>query len=114
MSKGVHGNRFAALALASALAGFSSMPAHAEPPQPAGSDAPAYSVNTSLAANLKSLSGKRVTVHLKSGTALTGTVKAVGDHLVHLEKLEGRDFFDALVATDEVGAIDTRARTPGR
>jgi len=80
----------------------------------ASSDAPVFATSATLADNLKSLSGKRVTIYLKSGTSLSGTIKATGDHLLHLEKLEGKDYFDALILMQEVAAIDTRARTSGR
>jgi len=78
------------------------------------SDAPVFATSATLADNLKGLSGKRVTIYLKSGTSLSGTIKATGDHLLHLEKLEGKDYFDALILMQEVAAIDTRARTSGR
>jgi len=72
----------------------------------------ALATNTTLAANLKSLSGKRVTLYLKSGASLGGIVKSVGEHLVHLEKLDNnRDFYDALVSMEQIAAIDTRARS---
>ena len=70
----------------------------------------AYSVNSSMADNLGSLLGKKVRVSLANGTSLTGTVKAVSNELLHLEKLEGKEFFDALVRIAEIGAIDTRFR----
>lgn len=69
-----------------------------------------YNVNASLADNLKPLVGKYVCITLKSGTVLAGTVKAVGDQMVHLEKLERKDFFDALIRMDEIAAIDTKFR----
>jgi len=49
-----------------------------------------YDVNFSLEDNLKSLAGKRVYVTLDSGKTFTGTVKEVGNHLLWLEKLEGK------------------------
>ena len=70
----------------------------------------AYNVQSSLAENLKALVGKKVSVTLKSGNTLTGLVKAVGDHLIHLEKLAGKDYFDALIRLDSITAIDTRFR----
>jgi len=69
-----------------------------------------YNVKASMADNLKTLVGKFVYITLKSGTVLAGTVKEVGDHMVHLEKLERKDFFDALVRVDEIAAIDTKFR----
>jgi len=69
-----------------------------------------YDVNTAMADNLKSLLGKKVRVTLSTGVAFTGNVKAVGTELLHLEKLEGREFFDALLRISEITAIDTRFR----
>ena len=69
-----------------------------------------YSVNSSLSDNLKSLIGKKVYVTLNSGKTFTGFVKEVGNHLMHLEKLEGKDYFDALLRIEDISAIDTKFR----
>ncbi len=69
-----------------------------------------YNVNSSLADNLKSLIGKKVYVSLDSGKIFTGFVKEVGNHLMHLEKLVGKDYFDALIRIENISAIDTRFR----
>ncbi len=90
---------------------FVSVAAFADTAPASGSDAAIYATNTSLAANLKNLSGKRVTIYLKTGTSLTGTLKSVGDHLVHLEKLDNKDFFDSLILMEQIAAIDTRVRS---
>jgi len=86
---------------------------------PAGVDAKAkvaaiegmsYNVESSLEDNLKSLVGKKVYVTLTSGKTMAGLVKSVGNHLIHLEKLDGRDFFDALIRIESISAIDARFR----
>jgi hypothetical protein len=59
---------------------------------------------------LKAHNGKRVTVKLNSGDELTGTVGAVNDDLVHLRELSGKEFFDAVVDTDEVSAVIIRTK----
>ena len=69
-----------------------------------------YNVNLSLQDNLKSLIGKKVYVTLNSGKSFAGFVKEVGDQLVHLEKLDGKDYFDALIRVEDIGAIDTKFR----
>jgi len=69
-----------------------------------------YKINAPLTENLKTLSGKKINVTLNSGSTLTGTVKAVGKGLLHLEKLEGKEYFDALVRIDDISAIDVRFR----
>ena len=69
-----------------------------------------YNVNASMADNLKSLIGKKVSVTLDSGKTFSGLVKEVGNHLMHLEKLDGKDHFDALIRMENISAIDTRFR----
>ncbi len=69
-----------------------------------------YDVNSSISNNLKSLTGKKVYITLDSGKVFSGVVKVVGKKLVHLEKLDGKDFFDALIQIENIGAIDTRFR----
>jgi hypothetical protein len=69
-----------------------------------------YNVNASMVDNLKSLTGKKVSVTLDSGKSFTGIVKEVGNHLVQLEKLEGKEYFDALIVIEHIEAIDTRVR----
>jgi len=69
-----------------------------------------YNVSFSLTDNLKSLIGKKISVTLDSGKTFTGFVKEVGDHLMHLEKLEDKDYFDALLRIENISAIDTRFR----
>lgn len=69
-----------------------------------------YNVNFSMAANLKGFTGKKVCLHLKSSEKIAGLLKEVGNHLVHIEKLGGKDYFDALVRIDDISAIDARFR----
>jgi len=69
-----------------------------------------YNVNSTMADNLKSLIGKKVYVTLDSGKSFAGNVKEVGNHLMHLEKLDGKDYFDALLRIENINAIDTRFR----
>ena len=69
-----------------------------------------YRVDSSLADNLKSLIGKKVTVTLDSGKILTGIVKEVGNRLVHLEKIAGKEYFDALIRIENINAIEAMFR----
>ena len=69
-----------------------------------------YNVESSMTDNLKALVGKKVYVSLDSGQALAGIVKAVGEHLIHLEKIESKDHFDALINIKNIAAIDVRFR----
>lgn len=69
-----------------------------------------YNVGASLQDNLKSLVGKKVYVTLDSGKTFAGFVKEVGNNFVHLEKLDGKDFFDALIRIEDISAIDAKFR----
>ena len=69
-----------------------------------------YNVEAPLTANLRALEGKRVYVTLSSGKTLTGLVKKVGKHLLHIEKLAGKEYFDALIRIADIAAIDTQFR----
>ena len=54
--------------------------------------------------------GKQVTLKLDSGEELGGVVRTVGEHVVHVEKIFGKEFFDAVVDLDEVAAVILRVR----
>lgn len=54
--------------------------------------------------------GKTVTVRLHGGEELSGKVTKVGDEVVHLAELTGRDFYDAIVPLDHIDAVILRAR----
>lgn len=73
-----------------------------------------YSVGSSLVDNLKLFVGKKVSLTLDSGVVMVGLVKEVGDHLVHLEKLDGKDYFDALIRVENISAMDSRFREAQR
>ncbi len=53
---------------------------------------------------------KRVTVRLETGENLEGFVTKVGEHLVHLSKITGRDFFDATVRIEKISSVVFRVR----
>ena len=69
-----------------------------------------FDLTLTLADNLKNYIGKNISVHLKSGSTLQGNVKAVANGLVHLEKLKGKDFYDALIRIEEISAIEGKFR----
>jgi hypothetical protein len=69
-----------------------------------------FDTSVSMADNLKAYVGKDVIVHLRSGKTVEGYAKSVGNGLVHLEKIAGRDFYDALIRIDEVSAIEVKFR----
>jgi small nuclear ribonucleoprotein (snRNP)-like protein len=69
-----------------------------------------FDTASSIKDNLKTYVGKDVVIHLRSGKSLQGYVKAIGDHLVHLEKLSGRDFYDTLIRIEDITAIEAKFR----
>ena len=69
-----------------------------------------FDVSSSIKDNLKAYVGKDVLIHLRSGKTFQGYVKAAGDHFVHVEKLSGRDYYDALIRIDDISAIEARFR----
>ncbi len=69
-----------------------------------------FNANAALADNLNALKGKKVQVSLESGESFTGLIKEVGTQLIHVEKLEGKEFFDALIKVKDISAISTRFR----
>ena len=55
--------------------------------------------------------GRRVTLRLDAGAEISGTVAKVGQSLVHLSELTGREFFDAVVPIERIQAVIVRTRT---
>jgi len=53
--------------------------------------------------------GKRATLRLGSGGEIEGTITLVGDQLVHIGRLTGKEFYDAVVAIDRISAVILRA-----
>ncbi len=54
--------------------------------------------------------GKRVALRIDSGEEIEGTVTNVGDGLVQISKLTGKDFFDAVVRIDRISLVRIRVR----
>jgi len=54
--------------------------------------------------------GKAVRLRLQSGEEVGGTVTKVGDQVVHLSELAGRELFDAVVRIDGISAVILRTR----
>lgn len=69
-----------------------------------------FDVSASMRDNLKGFAGKDVFIHLRSGKTLQGYVKAVGNDFVHLEKLAGRDFYDAFIRIEDISAMEAKFR----
>ncbi len=69
-----------------------------------------FEVSQSMRDNLKMFIGKNLYISLKSGKTYQGILKSVGDHLIHLEKVSERNFFDALIRIDDISAIEAQFR----
>jgi hypothetical protein len=54
--------------------------------------------------------GKRVIVRMDTGENLEGTVSKVGDGLVHISKVSGKDFYDAVVRIDKISSVLFKVR----
>ena len=70
----------------------------------------AFKAGTTIRNLLTDSVGKRVGVRLDSREELEGTVTAVGDQLVQISKLAGRDYFDAYVSIDRISAVILKTR----
>ncbi len=53
---------------------------------------------------------KTVTVVFESGYEMTGKVAGVSDDALHLMALSGKEFYDAVINTDEIAAVVIRVR----
>ena len=67
-----------------------------------------------IASVLQKQIGQRVSVTLSSGTELTGIVSSVGDEVIHLSELSGKEFYDAIVELDQIAAVVVRVRGANR
>jgi hypothetical protein len=74
--------------------------ARADEPFPAGG----------IADVLKARIGKPVTLGLRSGKDVGGTVAEVRTDAVVLTRLQNRDFYDAIVRLDDVSSVELRMR----
>jgi hypothetical protein len=78
--------------------------------------APAFAVELKVAAadTVESVAnaqkGKRVTVRLRSGQEVTGTVVTVTNRVVQLGSVAGKEFFDAVVPLEAIEAIFVRTK----
>lgn len=55
-------------------------------------------------------SAKRVIVRLEGGESVEGIVARVGDSVVHIARISGRDFYDAVVRIDRISAVIFKVR----
>jgi len=73
-------------------------------------DGARFDTSFPLKENLNTFMGKDIYVHLRAGKTIQGYVRSVGDHFLHLERLAGKEFFDALVRIDDISAVEARFR----
>ncbi len=66
--------------------------------------------STTIADILRERIGKRTTIRMQSGEDIEGTVVMVGNSVVHVEKLAGKDFYDAAISLDRISAVMMRVR----
>ncbi len=66
--------------------------------------------NATMREVLAERTGKRAILRMQSGEDLEGTVVLVGNGLVHISKLAGKDFYDAVVNIDRISAVLVKAR----
>ena len=52
--------------------------------------------------------GQRIELRLKSGEKIAGKLEAVGEKAAHLSALTGQEFFDAVVALEDISAVIVR------
>ncbi len=68
---------------------------------------PSYGIREVLNAYV----GKRVAIRTGAGESIEGTVTKVGNHLLHISKLTGKDFYDAVIVIDKIDSVIMRVRT---
>lgn len=95
---------FSALLLIACLGAFNPLAAIA---QDAKTDAKAVAPIREL---LLSHVGKRVAIRLNGDSDIEGTVTAVGADTVHISKLSGKDFYDAVISIGKINAVMYKAR----
>lgn len=80
----------------------------------AGAAEPKISLNESSTIKdvLSQHIGKRVTIKTDANETLDGTVVRVTGQLVYVEKLVGKEFFDAVVRIDRISSVIFRVKTP--
>jgi hypothetical protein len=106
---GKHARMALAMAMILASMTFAAL-ASAEMKKPTPVEGAKFDVSFPLKDNLNTFLGKDVHLLLRSGQTIQGYVKAVGDHFVHVEKIAGKDFYDALVRMEDISAVEARFR----
>jgi len=69
-----------------------------------------FTMNAPMSHNLRSFIGKTIHITLDSGQVIGGIVKDVGDEMLHLEKLVGKEYYDSLIRIEDISAFNSRFR----
>jgi len=59
---------------------------------------------------LEAHKGKKVTVRLSGGEEMTGNVTSVTKELLHLGRLSGKEYFDAVIDVTKITAMIVRTK----
>ncbi len=70
----------------------------------------AVNKSDTVSAILTAQKGNRVTIRLQSGEELSGKVVTVGDQVLQLGELSGKEFFDAVIPIGGIAAVIIRVR----
>jgi len=78
----------------------------------AGAEEAKYELKASATVRdiLSERTGKRTTLRMQSGEDIEGTIVLVGNGLVHVSKLAGKDFSDAVISIDRISAVIMKVR----
>jgi len=69
-----------------------------------------FGKDNSLQTNLLQFKGKTIEIQLKSGGQLVGKLSEVGTQSILLKELRAKEYYDALIVTDEIAAVIFKAR----
>ncbi|MEN6624472.1 MAG: hypothetical protein ABFD50_23355 [Smithella sp.] len=89
---------------------FVNLPATAQARSVSSVKNASFNVSASIMQNLKNYTGKEVVIYLNSGKYFQGYVKNISESLIHLEKIAGKDFYDALIQIEDIIAIEAKFR----
>jgi hypothetical protein len=64
--------------------------------------------DSTQAALLQTQSGKQVELQLKSGQSIGGKVTFVGDNVVHLTAITGKEMYEATISLSDISAVVVR------
>lgn len=67
--------------------------------------------NDTMQTVLQSHVGQPIELRMKSGEKIGGKLQKLNDKVVHLTQLTGAEYFDAVVAIDDIAAVVVRAKT---